>query len=419
MQTLTITRIASDGDGAATDADGKVRYLPFTLPGETIRLSDPPEVTAASPDRVTPPCQHFGTCGGCTLQHWADAPYAAWKTALLTDALRRAGYPDAPIAPMVHTPAGARRRIDFAIRRHGATLTLGLHARASDTVIDIAECPILHPALAALLPPLRTLLRSLAALKREGSVVLNLLDTGPDLLLRTDDNPTTGDRTRLAAFATAHGTPRIAIAPGRRLPEIAAQSERPVLTFAGIKVTPPPGAFLQASIAGQDAITAAVLAGLPGKLTSKSRAAELYAGSGTLTFPLATQLRVDAFEGDAAASAALKGAVQAAAIGRITVATRDLVRQPLMRKELAPYACAVLDPPFAGAGPQMPELAASNIPRIIYISCNPTALTRDATMLHAAGYRLLSATPVDQFLWSARLESVCVFTNEKRSGAVR
>ena len=413
MQTLTITRIASDGDGAATDTDGLVRYIPFTLPGETVRLSDPPAIATISPDRVAPLCQHFGTCGGCTLQHWADAPYAAWKTALLADALRRAGYPDALVAPMVRTPAGARRRIDFAVRRHGANLTLGLHARNSDEIVDIAECPVLHPALAALLPPLRTLLRSLAALKREGSVVLNLLDTGPDLLLRTDDNPTTGDRTRLAAFATAHAIPRIAIAPGRHQAELAAQSERPTLTFAGIKVSPPPGAFLQASIPGQDAIVAAVLAGLPPKLTNKSRALELYAGSGTLTFPLATQLRVDAFEGDGPASSALKGAVQAAAIGRIVVATRDLVRQPLMRKELAPYACAVLDPPFAGAGPQMPELAASNIPRIIYISCNPAALARDATMLHAAGYRLLSATPVDQFLWSARLESVCVFASAK------
>ena len=408
---VTIARIGADGDGIAAGTADKPRYFPFTLPGEDVSLATPPVLLTTSIDRVMPPCPHFGTCGGCTLQHWRDEPYAAWKVGLLADALRRAGYGDTPIAPLVRTPPEARRRIDLAIRRHGATLTVGLHKRGSSTeIIDLDTCTILHPVLAALIAPLRHLLRSLATFKREGSAVLNLLDTGPDLLLRTDAPATTGDRARLAAFAAAHGIPRIALAIGKLPPEIASQHRRPSVIFDGTPVTPPPGAFLQASAPAETAIRAAVLAGLPTKLTSKSRFAELYAGNGTLTFDLSNTARVDAFEGDAAAAGALRDGVNAAArAGRIAVHTRDLTRQPLSVKDFAAFAAVILDPPFAGAGPQMATLAASAVKRVIYVSCNPAALAREARMLHDAGFKLLSATPVDQFLWSARLEAVCVF----------
>ena len=408
---VTIARIGADGDGIAAGTADKPRYFPFTLPGEEITLATPPVLLTTSIDRIAPACPHFGTCGGCTLQHWQAEPYAAWKISLLADALRRAGYPDAPIAPLVRTPPNARRRIDLAIRRHGATVIVGLHPRGSSTdIIDLEACPVLHPTLAALIAPLRQLLRGLTTFKREGSAVLNLLDTGPDLLLRTDAPASTGDRVRLAGFAQTHAIPRIALAIGKLLPEIATQHERPYVTFDGSKVTPPPGAFLQASAPAETAIRAAVLAGLPTKLTSKSRFAELYAGNGTLTFALSNTARTDAFEGDPAAATALREGVNAAVrTGRIAVHTRDLTRQPLTTKELATYAAVILDPPFAGAGPQITTLAASTVKRIIYVSCNPAALAREARTLHDAGYHLLAATPVDQFLWSARLESVCVF----------
>jgi 23S rRNA (uracil1939-C5)-methyltransferase len=411
---VVVTRIGADGDGVAATETGGALYVPFTLPGETVRPGDPAEILTFSAERVVPPCRHFGSCGGCSLQHWQDDAYAAWKAGLLTAALRRAGYDEPAVAPLVRTPAGARRRIDLAIRRHGATLTVGLHGRGSGAVVDLAECPVLHPDLAALIGPIRALARSLSAVKREGSAVLNLLDTGPDLLMRTDAPASTGDRARFAGFAREHGVARIAIAVGRQATEIASQQERPFVVFDGVRVTPPPGAFLQASAVGEAAIRAAVVAGLPEKLTSKSRVAELHAGCGTLTFALAGRVRVEAFEGDAAASGALRAAVQAAALGRIGVQTRDLVRQPLMAKELSGYAAVVLDPPFGGAGPQMAEIARSGIGRVIYVSCNPAVLAREARVLRDAGYALLSAVPVDQFLWSARLESVTVFGRGRR-----
>jgi 23S rRNA (uracil1939-C5)-methyltransferase len=185
----------------------------------------------------------------------------------------------------------------------------------------------------------------------------------------------------------------------------------PTIRFAGKSVEPPAGAFLQASAEGEAAIVAAVLAGLPTKLTQKSRAIELYAGCGTISFALADHLRVVAYEGDAASAAAIRRALSAS---RIEITTRDLVRQPLTIKELSGAAAIVLDPPYAGASLQMPAIAASGVPRVIMVSCNPQTLARDAAVLHAGGYTLHAATPIDQFLWSAHVETVAVFDTARK-----
>src|SRR5690606_11666573 len=151
------------------------------------------------------PCAHFGVCGGCALQHWAEPAYTTWKSGLLEAALRRAGYPAPTIAPLQHTRPAPRRRMDLAIRPIPDGIPLGLHAQRSATIVDITECHVLRPVLVALAADLRDLLHRLGGLKREGSAVVNLLDSGPDLLLRTDAPLTTPDRTRLADFARAHG----------------------------------------------------------------------------------------------------------------------------------------------------------------------------------------------------------------------
>ena len=336
--------------------------------------------------------------------------YLAWKAGLLAAALRRAGFEGVALAPVAATPAGARRRIELALRRDAATIVIGLHQARGSAVVDMQECVVLHPVLFGLIAPLRGVLRGLSALRREGSAVLNLLDSGPDLLLRLDADLDAGDRTRLAAFAAAHGLPRISWSRRDRPSETACLLRPPVVAFAGTAVTPPPGAFLQASREGEAAIMAAVLAGLPEKLAPRARVAELYAGCGTLSFALAGRARVAAFEGDAAAAAALGAAVNAARLaGRVTVQCRDLARQPLSAKELSAFAAVVLDPPHGGAAAQIGLIAAAKVARVIYVSCNPGTLARDAAVLRGAGYRLLSANPVDQFLWSARLESVAVF----------
>jgi 23S rRNA (uracil1939-C5)-methyltransferase len=390
------------------------------LPGEVVRVratqkrgdgfaADVVEMLATSAERVVPPCPHAAECGGCALQHWATGKYLAWKSGLLEAALRRAGYAPA-LAPIVASAPRTRRRMDFAARREGGTLRLGLHAPHSREIVDVLDCHVLHPTLTALLPRLRTTLASLSALRREASVVCNLLDNGPDLLLRTDAEPTAQDRAALAAFARAHGIPRIAVARGDGAPETAVLLQAPRIRFSGVDVTPPPGAFLQASADGEQAIVAAVLSGFSETLPARARVADLYAGCGTLSFALAARARVFACEGDAATLAALRAAANGAGLaGRIETQHRDLVRQPLSARDLAAFAAVVLDPPHAGAPMQIAQVAASNVARVIYVSCNPAAFSRDAAVLRTAGYALLSATPIDQFLWSARLESVSVF----------
>lgn len=400
--------------------DGTPVYVAGTLPGEIVRIrpaakrgegwaADFDTIATPSAARMAPPCRHFGSCGGCAVQHWQPEAYGAWKSALLEAALRRAGFAPA-LSPMATTPPHVRRRVDLAIRRSPGGVLLGLHAPRGPEIADLQDCTVLHPDLLALLPPLRTLLRGLTALKREGSAVFNLLNSGPDLLLRIDGSPTATDRIRLAAFAAQHGMPRITLAQTGQPPETAALLRSATTRMGSIMVVPPPGAFLQASAPAEAAIVAAVLAGLPDKLPAKARVAEMYAGSGTLTFPLSERVRVTAYEGDPAAHAALRDAANAAQItGRVEAVLRDLTRQPLSPKDLSPFAAVVLDPPYAGAAAQMAPLAASGVARIIYVSCNPAALARDAAVLHGAGYKLLSAVPIDQFLWSARLEAVAVF----------
>lgn len=418
---LRIDRVGFEGDGIGRLPDGTPLYLPFTLPGETV-IGRPLQargdgwraqaeaISTQSDARVEPPCRHFGRCGGCVLQHWRDPDYRTWKSGLLSHALRQAGYTPPDPLPFVAGLPGERRRIDFAVRRAAGRIVLGLHEPRSAEVIDITDCLVLHPALLALLPPLRTLLQGLKAIRRQASVVINLLDSGPDLLLRTDAPLALDDRTALTGFARDHRLPRVSQADGNNPPEMIGLLHPPTTTLFGVSVRPPPGAFLQATAEGERAIRQAVLDGLPRKITGKTRIAELFAGCGTLTFALAAVARVAAYEGDAAAHAALRQAVNQSSLpGRVETFQRDLARQPLSAKELGAFAAVVLDPPHSGAAGQIGQIAAAGVPTVIYVSCNPATLSRDARLLLGAGYNLAATLAIDQFLWSARLESVTVF----------
>ncbi len=416
---VRIQRVGADGDGIGALANEAQLYAPYTLPGELVEpgaVSKRGEgwtaeaaVLEPSDERVTPPCPHFGgtqQCGGCTLQHWGDAGYAAWKAGQVAEVLQRLGW-DGDDPALIRTPPEARRRMDIAIRRNGPAVLLGLHRRRSAEIVDMRACPILHPQLFALLQALRPVLQRLTGLRRDGSAVVNLLDSGPDLLLRTDGVLTAGDRTLLTAFAQAQGMPRISWAPGLQrgslgVPEPACLLRPAVTALGEVMTAVPPGAFLQASREGEAAIVAAVLDALP-PLPAKARVIELFAGCGSLTHALAGRARVQAYEGDADAYAALHGARNK----QVEARQRDLARQPLQAKELSAQAI-VLDPPHGGALLQMPALAASGVP-VVYVSCNPAALLRDGRVLIQAGYRVVSAVAIDQFLWSARVESVVGF----------
>ncbi|MBV8870721.1 MAG: class I SAM-dependent RNA methyltransferase, partial [Acetobacteraceae bacterium] len=246
--TVRVTRLGAEGDGIGALADGAPAYVPLTLPGELVRAR-PLErrgdgwaaalegVLEPSPDRAAPVCTHFSACGGCVAQHMGDAAYLAWKSAELAAALRRAGFDDPPLSPPARVAPGARRRMDLAIRRIGGSWRVGLHRPRSGEVVDLDMCPVLHPALAALIAPLRGL--GLGGISREGSAVANLLDNGPDLLLRTDAPLTLADRVALTAFTRAHGLSRVSWALRDAAPEPVCVLRAPEITLSGVAVSPP------------------------------------------------------------------------------------------------------------------------------------------------------------------------------------
>jgi len=416
---VTIEAMGAAGDGIGRDEAGRPLFIPFALPGEVVEAEPGPArgdgraatlaaINTPSPDRVPPPCPHFGTCGACAVQHWADHAVAEWKAARVSEALSRAGFRGIDVAPAIPSPRNTRRRADFALRRGAGGVVIGFHARGSAEPFDMAVCFVIDPRILALLEPIRTLMASIPALRRVGSAMVNLLDTGPDLWLRTDGPLTPADRGRLASFAAAHGIPRIAWSKEgtRDTPEIAAQSGPSFVSLSDVAVATAPGAFLQATPEGEAAIIAAVLDGLPRRMPGKPRIIELHAGLGTLSFPLSEKGRVEAFEGSAEAVSALQASAGRAG-RRIKATRRDLARQPLLPAELSGAAALVLDPPFAGAPEQATILARSSIPRVIYVSCNPIALARDlSSFAKAPGWRVEKAVAVDQFLWSSQVEAV-------------
>ncbi|GAB6966412.1 class I SAM-dependent RNA methyltransferase [Komagataeibacter kakiaceti JCM 25156] len=408
-EAIRVVALGNDGDGMAQTPQGRV-FIPGTVPGDDVLLADETgthatleRIVTPGPDRVTPPCHLSDACGGCRLQHMALPAIAAWKTARVVEALQRTGFTDIP-TPATHQVAPyGRRRVDLAFRRVDRRIVLGLHRRRGD-VVDMTQCTVLDPALFALLAPLRQVLHSLPAVHAGGDVQINLLDSGPDLLIALDGTPDANDRRILAQFGKSHGIPRISLRA--QPPETLALTGPVFHHFDGVRVVPPPGAFLQVARDGEAAIRAAVLGNLPRK-GLKAGIIELYAGCGTLSFALAEHAKVNAYEGDRAAFACLK---QASGGTRVLPALRDLNRQPVMAGDLARAATVVLDPPHAGAGAQMAQIVAGKPRHVIYVSCNPIALQRDLAPLQQAGYRLESLTVVDQFLWSAEVESVCVLT---------
>ncbi|GBR70748.1 class I SAM-dependent RNA methyltransferase [Gluconobacter kanchanaburiensis] len=412
---LRIEGLGAAGDGVA-HINGQSVFIPGTLPGEDVQVrlsAGHPELISivhSSPERVTPPCSLFGECGGCALQHLSLPALLEWKSQRVIHALTAAGFADLPSARLFQTKPGTRRRMDFAIQRVPGAVIIGLHRRNGDPV-DMAECHILHPAIFELLVPLREVLGSLGALTGRGSLMVNLLDSGPDLTLQTPAPLTSADRAKLAAFARAHNLSRISWQdPKNQGIETVAQSGAVREEFGGVAVSPPPSAFLQAAADAENAIVTAVLDGLP-SLNKKDVTVELFAGCGTLTFPMSEKGRVMAYEGNLAAANCLKAA---AGGRRVDGFHRDLGRQPLLPQDLKSTRAVVLDPPYAGAGAQTFPLAKSAVPDIIYVSCNPAALEKDGRTLWNAGFSVIGLTIVDQFLWSTEVEAVIVLSRDAK-----
>jgi 23S rRNA (uracil1939-C5)-methyltransferase len=275
-------------------------------------------------------------------------------------------------------------------------------------VIALSTCPVLVPELVALLGPLRALLARLELARPGGEVEVTLSATGLDLQIMAADLPVLGDRETLAAFAERHDLARISWAPGPAVEtEPIVQRRAPSVMFHEVRVDLPPGAFLQATTPAEAAILGAVLKAID----QAPRVADLFAGCGTIGLPLAAAGRtVHAVETEAAMLEALRQAARRAGFGgRVTTERRDLQRVPLAGAELGAFDAVVLDPPRGGARAQAAALAASDVPRVAMVSCNPATFARDARLLVDGGHRCLWVRPVDAFLWSSRIELVAAF----------
>lgn len=406
--TFTIDRLGAQGDGVAMTETGPV-FVRFALPGETVtaaRQKDRAELIALvdrSPQRVEPPCRHFGTCGGCALQHLDLEAYNAWKRRKVVDALRGI---DAPVAEIVPCAPQTRRRVVMAARRTEAGMLLGYYAAQSHRIVDIEECPIARPEIVTRLGDLRRLALIVATDSRPLRITATSTDSGLDIAI--DEAGKLADAARLEAsgFAQRAGFARLSVAG-----EIIVEPRKPVLMFGDVAVEPPPGAFLQATAQAEAAMAELVREHLRGA----RQIADLFAGSGAFALRLAGKAAVHAVESETAPLAALDRAARfATGLRQVTTERRDLFRRPLTVKELERFDGLVFDPPRAGAEDQARQLVRSSIPKVAAVSCNPTTLARDLAILVAGGYRVISVTPIDQFLWSSHVEAVALLEKPKR-----
>ena len=394
---VTIERLGREGDGIA----GALR-LPFALPGERWRVDDgAPLMLEASAERVVPPCPHFGACGGCALQHGSDAFLARWKAETIVRALAAQGIA-APVRATLTSPQRSRRRAVFGGRRTRKTAVVGFHGRRSESLVDIRECLVVRPEILAARPVLARLARLAAS--RSGVLRLTLTSgpAGLDLAVSGGHDLDAGLRERLAGLAEEVDLARLSGAG-----EAVALRRAPFQAMGAARVVPPPGGFLQATVEGEAALVAAVREATAGA----ARVADLFAGCGTFTLPLAAAAEVLAVEGDAGLVAALgTGWRQAAGLKRVVAVARDLFRRPLSAQEIKGLDAVVIDPPRAGAEAQCRELARSGIGRIAAVSCDPASFARDARLLIEGGFRLDWVQPVDQFRWSGHVELAACFS---------
>ncbi|HVQ07811.1 MAG TPA: class I SAM-dependent RNA methyltransferase [Allosphingosinicella sp.] len=380
-----ILRLAARGDGVTKSG----RFFAMTAPGD--RIAPDGEIVPGAHHQV-PPCRHFPECGGCQLQHVDDAAYADYLKERIAAALQAQAVAVPDILEPHLSPPRSRRRA--ALKAQGGSV--GFNAEASHRIVDMRECHVLRPELFALVAPLRRLLKGRAG------VTMTLADQGVDLLLEGVGAEGLEATEAMIAFAQENGLARLALDDGYG-PQLLWEPEPVTISLSGIPVALPIGAFLQATADGEAALVAAMREAVGGA----GLVADLFAGLGT--FALALGGKVYAAEGARDAVLALK----AAGAGRGVFADhRDLFRRPLDVAELNRFEAVILDPPRAGAKEQAPLMAASSVPRLAYISCNPNTFARDAKLLTEGGYRLLWVKPVGQFRWSTHVELAAAFARD-------
>lgn len=403
MTEVTITRLGHLGDGIAP---GPV-FVARTLPDEVVEgdVVDgrivTPRIVTPSVNRVKAPCRHVSGCGGCSLQHASDEFVAEWKLGVVRAALEAHGL--TPNLRGIETSAPrTRRRATLSMRRTKKGALVGFHAPRSDVITEIPDCHLLDPALVALFPVLRELTVLGGSRKGELSATVTASLGGADVAVRGGKPLDREFITTLGQIAGQYNLARLSWDG-----EVIVTRTAPVQPFGAALVTPPPGAFLQATRDGEAALLTAVHEAVQGA----KKVIDLFAGCGTFSLPLAKDAEVHAVESEGDMLTALdQGWRQAKGLKQVSTETRDLFRRPMLPDELNRYDAVVIDPPRAGAEAQVGEIAASDIARVAMVSCNPVSFARDVEILTRAGFGLDWVQVVDQFRWSPHVEVAALLT---------
>jgi 23S rRNA (uracil1939-C5)-methyltransferase len=415
---LTITHLGRSGDGVAVH-DGETIFVPYALPGEKVqaavqrRHKQPAsgkivQLHTSAAERRTAPCRHFGTCGGCGLQHLSTGYYTDYKRGLVLHELERAGVTAANIHPTRTSPEGARRRVVYSARKFkDGNLSVGFNERGAHWLVDVQQCIVVKPAIAALLAPLRELLAQLLQPSDKTDIAVTWFPEGLDVVLLGLPRLDWQGRELLANFARANKLARLTVRARKIKDRDPIYEERkPSCTFGETVVYPPAGSFLQATTEGEAAMVDCVYSAIRTYAPAAKRFADLFAGCGTFSGALATLGNVVAVESEGESLNALTHARSP----RIFTRAQDLFENPLLPAELNTFDVVLFDPPRAGARAQAEQLAVSQVALVIGISCNAETFARDTKILIDGGYTLRDLTPVDQFLYAPHIEVVGVFT---------
>jgi 23S rRNA (uracil1939-C5)-methyltransferase len=409
LDEVSIAALDAQGHGLA--ANGAI--VPGALPGERTlvkfegKRAELVETLDPSPERATPICPWFGTCGGCVAQHMSASLYQAWKRSLVVEALEREGAA-AEVGRVVDAHGAGRRRATFHARfPHGQPDEIGFMRARSHDIIAIDDCPLFSPGMAGAIPAARALSADLRGLLKPLDIGVTATLDGLDVDLRGSGPLGRAEMQKLTRTAEALDLARVS-----NHGEIVIERRPPRVAFGNALARLPPGGFLQATEAGE-----AWLAEFAERaLADTKKVADLFCGAGAFALRLARRHEVFAADADPAATGALaRAAATTSGLRTLTTDTRDLFRRPLRPDELAAFDAALIDPPRAGAFEQARAIAASALPLVVSISCNVGTFARDARVLIDGGFQIGSVIPLDQFRFSAHVEIAAVFRRPKKA----
>ncbi len=426
---VDITALTHEGRGL-THIDGKTVFVDGALAGERVSCrytriqrhfdeATVVEVLRAAPERVTPQCPHFGVCGGCSLQHLHATAQIAAKQASLADLLTRIGkvMPSTWLPPLVAESWGYRRKARLGVRyvhKKGRTL-VGFRERHSGFLADLSTCAVLHPSIGTRLTALATTLDQLSIREQVPQVEIAVGDAATVLVLRVMQPLSAADEHLLLALAAQENW-RLSVQEGgvETIRPLSGQAVDLYYEFPhlGLQLAFLPHDFTQVNGALNQLMVAQALELLA--IQPHEVVLDLFCGLGNFTLPLAQQAaRVIGVEGDAGLVARAQANAAHNQLDNVTFYAANLDdnldQQPWLQER---FTVALLDPPRSGAQAVLEVLPRLGVERLVYVSCNPATLARDAAQLVSLGYRLHAAGVMDMFPHTAHVESMALFYRE-------